>query len=333
MARKRSSQNAWMPKGVGRGPSYYYYRPSGTTKTIKLASLDATPDEVKSALVSLLNIKYSFKHMADEYFASNNFKKLSKHTKNDYEVKAVKKVMPAIGHMAPNSIGPAALRLYMDIRGETSETRANIELSFISTVFSWGYEREKCAHNPAKGVRKFARKPRQTLITQDEYDLVYEHMPTICKVAMELSFCCAAREGDLINLKWEHVSSEGILIEQSKTAKRQLKLFSTRLVNAIRLAEQIPVFKKYQDKEPEYVLHTKKGYQYTEDGFRSIWHKNMVAIRKASKQKLDFTFHDIKAMAVSNYEGSSRDKQLFSGHKTESQVIVYDRSVQKVKAL
>ncbi len=47
------------------------------------------------------------------------------------------------------------------------------------------------------------------------------------------------------------------------------------------------------------------------------------------KKKLVFffgcTFHDIKAKGISDYEGSSRDKQLFSGHKTESQVIACDR--------
>lgn len=30
------------------------------------------------------------------------------------------------------------------------------------------------------------------------------------------------------------------------------------------------------------------------------------------------TFHDIKAKAISDYEGSSKDEQLFSGHKTET---------------
>jgi hypothetical protein len=38
--------------------------------------------------------------------------------------------------------------------------------------------------------------------------------------------------------------------------------------------------------------------------------------------------HDIKAKAISDFEGSSRDKQIFSGHKTESQVLIYDRKVQ-----
>ncbi|HBR7307229.1 TPA: hypothetical protein L9294_001214 [Klebsiella aerogenes] len=39
------------------------------------------------------------------------------------------------------------------------------------------------------------------------------------------------------------------------------------------------------------------------------------------------TFHNIKAKAISDYEGSSKEKQMFSGHKTESQVVTYDRKV------
>lgn len=39
------------------------------------------------------------------------------------------------------------------------------------------------------------------------------------------------------------------------------------------------------------------------------------------------TFHDLKAKGISDYESSSRDKQLFSGHKTESQVLVYERKL------
>lgn len=47
----------------------------------------------------------------------------------------------------------------------------------------------------------------------------------------------------------------------------------------------------------------------------------------------DFTFHDLKAKGISDYEGSSRDKQLFSGHKTETQVLVYDRKVKVTPSL
>ncbi|MCD3105112.1 integrase, partial [Salmonella enterica subsp. enterica serovar Enteritidis] len=42
---------------------------------------------------------------------------------------------------------------------------------------------------------------------------------------------------------------------------------------------------------------------------------------------LDCTFHDLKAKGISDYEGTAKDKQKYSGHKTESQVLVYDRKV------
>ncbi len=55
--------------------------------------------------------------------------------------------------------------------------------------------------------------------------------------------------------------------------------------------------------------------------------KRAQLLQKKLGRKLKVTFHDLKAKGISDYEGSSRDKQLFSGHKTESQVLVYDRKL------
>ena len=44
-----------------------------------------------------------------------------------------------------------------------------------------------------------------------------------------------------------------------------------------------------------------------------------------------FTFHDIKAKGISDYEQG--DKQLFSGHKTRKAMEVYNRRIQEVAAL
>ncbi len=45
------------------------------------------------------------------------------------------------------------------------------------------------------------------------------------------------------------------------------------------------------------------------------------------------TFHDLKAKSISDYEGSSRDTQLFSGRKTEGLVLVFDRKVKVTPTL
>ena len=55
--------------------------------------------------------------------------------------------------------------------------------------------------------------------------------------------------------------------------------------------------------------------------------------REKTQMALDFTFHDLKAKSISDYEGSTREKQMFSGHKTERQVNTYDRKVKVVPSL
>ena len=46
-----------------------------------------------------------------------------------------------------------------------------------------------------------------------------------------------------------------------------------------------------------------------------------------------FTFHDIKAKGISDFEGNIHDKQQFSGHKTVGQVNVYDRRTEIVPTI
>ena len=69
----------------------------------------------------------------------------------------------------------------------------------------------------------------------------------------------------------------------------------------------------------------KYGGQYSYTGFNDIWRK----ARAAASEKLGYpitgTFHDLKAKGISDYDGSSKEKQLFSGHKTEAQVLTYNR--------
>ncbi len=51
---------------------------------------------------------------------------------------------------------------------------------------------------------------------------------------------------------------------------------------------------------------------------------------KKTCMALDLTFHDLKAKGISDIEGSSRDEQQISGHKTERQVATFDRKVSVV---
>lgn len=76
------------------------------------------------------------------------------------------------------------------------------------------------------------------------------------------------------------------------------------------------------------MLYNNDRGQFIRKTFNNRWLKAVRAVQSELGHELDYTFHVIKAKAISDFEGSNRDKQLFSGHKTESQVLIYDRKVQ-----
>lgn len=76
------------------------------------------------------------------------------------------------------------------------------------------------------------------------------------------------------------------------------------------------------------VLYNNDRGQFIRKTFNNRWLKAVRAVQSEPGRQLNYTFHDIEAKAISDFEGSSRDKQIFSGHKTESQVLIYDRKVQ-----
>lgn len=67
-------------------------------------------------------------------------------------------------------------------------------------------------------VRKFTLKARTVYITDEQYAAIYAEAIPQLRIAMEISYLCAARLGDVLELKWQDIMDKGIYIEQNKTA-------------------------------------------------------------------------------------------------------------------
>lgn len=77
--------------------------------------------------------------------------------------------------------------------------------------------------------------------------------------------------------------------------------------------------------EKSYLILNNCRGKFSYQGFNNQWQETK---RKASAKlgyRVGFTFHDLKAKGISDFEGSTKDKQMFSGHQSESQVRIYDR--------
>lgn len=315
MRPRKNKADQKLPPRVYRGKSAYEYHPKGGG-AIRLCGLDAALSIVwrnYEALLAQQPVHNSFKAIADKYLTSAQHKEKARVTQKGYE-KHCKRLTNVFGHMAADKIQPKHIRQYLDKRGRQSKSLANHEVRTLSVIFSYAYERGMVKSNPRKGVKLFTEKPRDKYIEQHEYQAVYDHAPPMIKAAMEIAYRCGARKADIIKLTRFDVKDDGLFIWQQKTGKKQIKEWTKELRAAIDSV--------ISDKS-QYIIHTSSGGRYTSDGFDSAWQRTKAKAKTASGLELNFTFHDLKARGVSDYEG---DKKKFSGHESDRMVqAVYNR--------
>ncbi|HBT2454354.1 tyrosine-type recombinase/integrase [Klebsiella aerogenes] len=323
---RKDPKDIQLPPRVTKNKYSYVWKPKGTKKSISLGKIRETSmsklwanyEKAKAERHDVM----TFAKLWGMFLDSPTFTELATRTQSDYR-QHQKKLLAVFGKMKADDIKIEQVRIYMDKRGVSSKNQANQEVSSMSRVFGWGFERGYVKGNPCKGIRKFTLIDRDVYIPDEDYLAIYQHARTEIQVAMEISYLCAAREGDVFDLKVSDLMELGIFIEQNKTGKKQIKEWSVRLRKAVEKARIHLVSRSAVG----YVIPSPTGGRLNRKTFNTWWNDAKKEAEKTLGRKIPGTFHDIKAKAISDFEGSSRDKQLFSGHKTESQVSTYDRKI------
>ncbi|ELY5758364.1 tyrosine-type recombinase/integrase [Klebsiella pneumoniae] len=319
--RKNHEDNKLPPRVYSNKYSYYYKPTSKECITIGPVSMPLSQLWARyEALIDEQANVMTFSKLWGLFLKSAYYLELKPRTQKDY-LQHQKKLLAVFGKITADKIKTEDIRMFMDRRGLQSKTQANHEMSSMSRVFRWGFERGMVKGNPCQGVSKFKAVARGRYITDAEYEAIYKEADDVVRTAMEIAYLCAARLADVLGMQWRQVTPEGIFIQQGKNNVSQIKQWTDRLKQAFKLAKTF----SNSGNPGAFVLMGSHGSGFSKRGFSHRWEE---ARHKASVKLgyvLDCTFHDLKAKGISDYEGSSRDKQLFSGHKTESQVLIYDR--------
>lgn len=319
-----------LPPRVFRNKYSYVWKPKDRHTCITLAPIAGTSMSALwakyEAIMAKQHNEMTVAKLWNLFLESPVFTELAPRTQKDYR-QHQRALLSVFGKMRADSVKTEQIRIFMDKRGLESKTQANHELASLSRVYGWGYERGYVKGNPCKGVRKFTSKARTIYITDEQYAAIFNEAIPALRVAMEISYLCAARLGDVLELRWNEVMDNGLFIEQNKTGMKQIKEWSPRLRSAIQLARNT------FGTGGEFVVTTNKGGRVIPKTLNNWWNDAKRAAEQKAGVPFGCNFHDIKAKGISDYEGSSRDKQLFSGHKTESQVLVYDRKVKVTPTL
>lgn len=307
--------------------SYEYHPPTGGSVTI--AKKGASKQEVWEAYRKVMQFPGTVSHLYEKYTESQRYQRLKVSTKKDYDL-AWKKIKPVFSHVQGSTIRPAHVRKYMDMR--TSNKRANTERILLKNILSWGIQYGYLDSNPCDLVDPFRMEPRTKYVTDAEYSTMYDRVPDIIKVFMELSYICAARGQDVRELKLvgnienqvSGILEKGLFIRQGKTGKMQIKLWNERLRAVVDMA--LALRKVRLEKcghSSTFLIVTRTGGPYTSDGLKAMW-------QKCRYEGMDWTFHDLKAKGISDFEG---DKQNFSGHRQRLQMEKYNRSPDETEVI
>jgi hypothetical protein len=214
------------------------------------------------------------------------------------------------GATCVDEITPGVIAAYRDKRGEDkAPVTGNREMAYLSLIFSWGYERELVKANPVKGVKRHTERPRERYIEDWEYQLVYDlaATPHYLRPAMELAYLCRLRKIEVLAFsRLKDLTTEGVIARRVKRSRTQIVTWSDRLRDAVAAGGGASTVASV------YVIHDRRGQRIRESTFDTAWQRLMV---KASRRGLKsrFTFHDIKAKGVSDFDG---DKQRAAGHRT-----------------
>lgn len=299
--------------------------PKGTNKTVMVAKPGASrTDVIKLAEQVRVELdRFTVSKLFDLYFGSLQSSDLAPRTMADRLAES-KNLKSAFGSLDPDAIKPQSVRRYMDQRGAKSRVQANHELACLSVVYSWGYERGLVAENPCRGIKRFKTMPRDRYITDLEYQAITDSAPRFLVVAMEISYLCAARVGDVLAMRWDQITEDGIYIRQKKTGKKQIKAWAPRLRDAISASRGLLA----AGAGSTFVVCHQNGEPVTYRQLNAAWR---LATSRAGISGC--TFHDLKAKGISDYDGTASEKQAFSGHRTLAQVEVYDRKVRVTPSL
>jgi integrase len=292
MGRKRT-RDKHLPQRVYLDHGTYWFRPKGA----KAVNLGRDLGEALAKYGAIIGPAWSGRTLGDvidRYRTQVLPLKRSQHTRKDQGVQ-LDRLKRVFGHMLPDNVTAQHVYRYIDERrnpkGLPALVAARHEASLLGHVFVKAIRWGVASSNPVRGLEFGPRSCRRPQVPITEVEKVRALACERMRVAIDLAICMGPRRGDLLSLRRENLTDEGVLFTQSKTGITQLIEWSDELQAIIArgkaLKPQVP---------GEYLLRTRNGKRYSAAGFSANWQRLMKKHVAAGGQR--FTFHDLRSVSA-----------------------------------
>ena len=292
MGRKRT-RDKHLPQRVYLDHGTYWFRPKGA-KPVNLGRDLAAALGKYGNLIGPAWSGRTLGDVIDRYRTQVLPLKRSLHTRKDQGAQ-LDRLKRVFGDMTPDAVTAQHLYLYADLRrnpkGLPAPVAARHEIALLGHVFRnairWGVARS----NPVRGHDFGPRSGKRPQVPMAEVEKVRALATERMRVAIDLAVCMGPRRGDLLSLRRQNCTDEGIQFTQGKTGGVQMIEWSAdlrRIVDRAKaLKPQVP---------GEYLLRTRSGQPYTATGFSANWQRLMKKHVAAGGQR--FTFHDLRSVSA-----------------------------------
>ena len=269
-----------------------------------------------------METRYTVNQILDRY-ERDCLDELAPRTRKDY-LRHLPVLRRWFGERIADDLRPRDFGPFLDIkRGYEQRKRqlAVLSSAFTNAVSIW-YIMER---NVLRDVKRKPAKPRNRLITDEEYSSFYAIAPERVRLAMELAQLIGQRQGDILSLKWSQIHEGAIRLQQGKTGKRLAIGLSLRVKEVLDRCAQLPYGGL------EYVIVTRKGTKYTSEGFRAIWQRTMRKWLQATGRER-FTFHDLRARAATKCKTPEAAMRLLGHANIAMTMKTYRRGEEHVES-
>jgi integrase len=231
------------------------------------------------------------------------------------------------GRFEPKEVTPRMVVDFLQVK--KGRIHRNRMVTILSTVFKkaigkWCIEDD--LRNPCTGVERWPTRPRDRYVSTEEFEAFRATTCAQVQIAMDLALLTGQRQGDIIGLKWSQLKDNKIEIDQGKTGKKLAIVISPTVEKVLDRA-----WLMHPHWPREYVIRTKLGKRYSEDGFRAMWQRYCRQWENAGHER--FHYHDLRAKSISD-NPSFDNAYLLAGHIDPKMTRgVYDRNRREVQPL
>lgn len=282
--------------------------------------------------------------LSKEYQGSSRYRELSTKSQKNNEVMvrilehkiSIDGKQGQLGDLPVSRLTKPMIRILLDKRlakyqqaGKKGTAMVNREKAYLSAMVAWGIEHIEglgLPANPFHDLKKFKEVARDRYVTDEEFEKqseVAREVAAYLPIVFEITYLCAARGIEAVDLTRQNIQTDGVLINRRKGSDDNIIVFSPRLRTAIDAA--LAMHKQGTVRTMKLLVNT-RGEALTKGALDTAMQRVKELMEQRNQGDVYWSLHLLKHKGITD----SENKRI-GGHATEAMQRRYDHSMDRIE--